>query len=587
MQIARLQNAKFTSSYGIGCSSIPALGDRDGAYSTFCRISSGQRTLAHEHFEPEIFYIIHGYGLMTIGEQTEKVNQGDLIRIPAFSRHSLENIGSEDLMFLSVYTEDMEIPALPTSSFITSAPPTPNGPLHLGHISGPYLASDILARYLRQRSLSVSNICGTDDHQNYVSEKARILSMPTETFRKQMRSSIYSGFTRMRIEFDEWLEPKTNIAYQNNIKNFVNRALAAKVIEKEIVKFPYCETCQRSLIDATITGHCPCCRESSRGSCESCGIVVPPYDLLNIACAYCKKPATQKSTEVYTFEINKYISDIKAELLQRSLSPRLVNMIEKVSQMQNLKVILSHPDEHNHGLRFPETDQAIHVWFEMAAYYEQFSLSQDFWTHCFGFDNSFHYLLFIPCLLKAMNAQAKLPDTIIPNDFLQLQGDKFSTSRGYAVWVNDVTENIDHLRLYLSLNRPDKKEEDFSTEGFHCFSLYMEKQLQQLNQRASLINDTQSINRKNLIVCNRAVRNMEYYLSPLHLDLRCASRELMKFMDTVLQAENSGKSERLMLHTLAMLMSPFMPQESERLFHSLHIDMRVWVRDWSTVYASA
>lgn len=587
MKISRLTSAQFSESYGILCSFHPKLGDRDGLYSTFCRIPPGGITTAHAHFESEFFYIISGCGLITINAEIEKVCQGDLIRIPSLLKHELKNIGSEDLIFISVYSEDIETPLLPTSVVITSAPPTPNGPLHLGHISGPYLASDILARYLRLRSLDVCNHSGTDDHQNYVIEKAHSNQIKPEHFRRQIRSKIQNGLEVMRITFDEFIEPKTDNAYQNKVLDFVHRAIELRVIENEFVELPYCTHCNNTLVDARINGNCPFCKEVGHGVCENCGIVAPPHDLKSATCSRCNNPADKKIFSVYTFALSKYLPAIQHELSQLSLCPRLQDLVERVLKMKDFKILLTYPDASNHGLTLPGSDQLLHVWFEMAAHYEQFALSQKLWVHCFGFDNSFYYLLFIPALLRAMNPQAKLPNAIITNDFLQLEGLKFSTSREHAIWVNEFAGNVDHLRLYLSLYRPTTVAANFSGEKFQQFSLDLEKQLQQLNQRAQLVANQKrdKVLPQKLIDCNRVTREMEFFLSPTHFDLRRASRELVSFIDLSLQSMTTSSSERMMLHALATLMAPFMPQESKHFFNLLHENLSSWVKDWSEIYA--
>ncbi len=586
MKISRLDAAQFVPAYGIFCSPIQNLNDRAGMYSTFCQISPGKNTTVHAHFEPELFYIIRGSGLMIIDNKMEKIYAGDLIQIPPFSHHQLKNLGKEELVFLSVYSEDTEIPTLPPSIIITSAPPTPNGPLHLGHISGPYLASDILTRYLRLRSVKVENLCGTDDHQNYVQEKAHTLSVSTESFRCQMRSRIQAGFAHMNIEFDELIEPTKDIVYQNHVQHFIQRAIASNVIDRETIEFPYCVLCNKVLIDASIIGYCPCCKEESHGSCEHCGIVVPPYELHNITCVRCQNSSSKKLVPVYTFELNKHLPAITAELRKLSLPLRLEKLIERVSQMKHLKVLVTYPHLDNHGIFLAKEEQTCHVWFEMAAHYEQFALSNTFWTHCFGFDNSFYYLLFIPSLLRAMHPEAKLPDSVITNEFLQLEGYKFSTSRDHAIWAESFADNVDHLRLYLSLNRPSKQSENFSIKEFQVFSSNLAQQLQKLNQRAEcVLHDIDfAISPQILIDCNRATRNMEYYLSPTQNDFRRASQELVWLVNLALQSE-SQCGEKLILHALAMLMTPFMPVESEHLFNSLKISSRTWVKNWENIYA--
>ncbi len=565
MNISNFNKTELTSAYGILCGSTPKASDRDALYPTFCRILKNEESTRHSHFEPELFYIMNGTGLMEINGEVAEVTPGDLVRIPSFSQHQLKNIGFTDLEFLSVYSEDFATPLVPLSMTITAAPPTPNGPLHLGHISGPYLASDILARYLRSRSVQVVNHSGTDDHQNYVSEKAHSLHQDVEDFREQMRSRIQKGLHEMQIEFDEFIEPKTDKEYQNKIQKFATKAISSGIIEKELVAFPYCNTCDHFLVDSLIDGNCSACEQPSRGNCENCGIVVPPWDLRNTNCARCGTLSTPKSISVFTFSLSKYLPLIEKDLKNLSLPVNLQNLVERISKIRDLKVLVSHPSGGDQGLTLPESDQTIHVWFEMAAHYESFALSKTAWTHCFGFDNSFHYLLFIPALLRALNPQAKLPDAVIANEFLLLDGLKFSTSRGHAIWADEFKGSIEHLRLFLSLERPAKLQSNFSLKTFQDFSESLEQKLQQLSHRSKFCEEhsTSAIYSQAIIDCHRFTRDMEFFLAPQNFDLRRAARRLFDFMDLTLQ--NQNQSEKLMLSTLANFMAIFMPTEAKRL----------------------
>lgn len=589
MMISRLEQAVFYPSYGIFCSAVEKIGDRDGHYSTFCRILPGNSTIPHAHFEPELFYIIQGVGFMTIDGVQNKVYAGTLIRIPAFKGHTLQNIGQDELVFLSVYTEDLEVPMLPSSALITAAPPTPNGPLHLGHISGPYLASDILSRYLRMRGLAVLSHCGTDDHQNYLYEKAQNLKVSAECFRRDMRARIQRGFERLTIQFDEFIEPKTDQTYKNHVLDFMQRAIAKNIIKEEEIALPYCIHCQHALVDVLIEAVCPSCNAKSHGACEQCGIVVPPWQLQHAICSRCKRPADEKVSTLYVFPLQEYLPVVLQQLSNLSLPMAMQMLVKRAANMNNLTVLLTYPASDHEGVIWPESNEVLHVWFEMAAHYERFALNSNCWIHCFGFDNGFYYLLFIPALLYAMHEKTMLPDVVITNQFLQLEERKFSTSQMHAIWADEFIGNVDHLRLYLCLHRPAERPDNFSECDFTYFSCKLEKQLQNLEERAR---NVASVSKTGVLpsvmmTCNRAMKQMEYLLSPSIFDLRKASREFINFIDFTLDAVQLDNSERILLHVLATLMSCFMPRESARLAKALGERELFWLRDWSHVYEIA
>ena len=597
MEIARLDNSKMTGAYGIFCHAIAKRGDRDSLYPTFCEIPPKGKTTTHNHFEAELFFIVSGHGSMTIGIESNEVQAHDLIRIPPFARHELSNLGDEKLVFLSVYGEDFETLKPPAKALITAAPPTPNGALHLGHISGPYLAADIAARHLRQRNAAVRLHSGTDDHQNYVAAKAISLQEDPESFRSRMRARIQKGLMTAEIAFDEFIEPKKDANYQMNVQSFAERVFASGILETSNVELPYCPACDVTLIDSLIDGTCPCCQEPSRGGCEGCGIVVPPQDLLNIHCGRCGKPASRKSVLASFFPLSHYLPLIQDNLKKLSLSSHLLGMIARMAEMKDLKVLVAHQETNERfksGLSSDDSELTLHVWFEMAAHYEQFALSTDFWIHSFGFDNGFYYLLFIPALLRALNANAKLPDALITNEFLLLEGKKFSTSRGHAIWADEFTGSADHLRLFLSLNRPANLTSDFSMGRFSLFSADLKEQLDQLTLHAQSLETRVKIPKAlyssevfllNAIVhSNRFTREMERDLAPSTFAPRQAARRLLDFIDLTIQSSGLGeRGEYIMLRSIGTAMASLMPKESEKILALLGTDSNQWIADWAVV----
>ena len=580
MNISRWQTSSYEEAYGILCSAVPGLHGREAIYPTFCRVAAQSGTQAHAHFEVEVYLIIAGDGIMRIGAETAAVQAGDLIKVPAFAEHALSNAASEDLIFLSVYSADYEVARLPQTAVITAAPPTPNGPLHLGHISGPYLAHDVLRRYWRLRSVAVSSHSGTDDHQNYVTKRAKDLGQVYDVFHTTMRSRIKAGFDATLISFDEFVEPRRDGAYLERVHDFIRRAIAASVVRREKLLLPYCEACDHFLVDAQIEGTCPYCAAASSGACESCGMVAAPQDLIQAHCTQCHGAAQTKGAEAYIFCLSDYLPLIKADLRDLSLPPRLRSLVNAAFDRPSIKLLMTYPSSSDVDLKLSDADQAIHVWFEMAAHYERFSAGTTPWVHCFGFDNAFYYLLMIPALHKAVNPDTHLPQAVITNEFLTLDGAKFSTSRQHAIWADEFQGHPDHLRFYLGMQRPATRTSDFTRESFARFSADMATKLQQLNVRARAVRGVSgAVDPEALIACQRFSRAIERFLSPQHFDLRRAARRLLEFIDTCLQASYGARSEKLLLQVLATLLSPIMPTAAADLAAALGVDL-VWCNDW-------
>ena len=574
MTLNNLNSIQFTSAYGILCSKLNAAGERKGVYPTLCRIPVGGATAPHAHFEAETFFIISGRGSVELegGSEVSELKAGDILQVPPQLRHKLIQSGEEDLVMLSVYSEDFTVPALLGEYLITAAPPTPNGPLHLGHMSGPYLASDVLARYLRARGQSVRTHCGTDDHQNYVPERARGLGQIPEVFRREMRARVMRGLEFMQIQFDEFIEPKCDEIYQNKVLRFFDEAVKKGVVRREIQSLPHCEHCALDLIDVLIEGECPHCHAGSRGGCESCGIVVPPQNLANSKCTRCGRAPGKREIAIHTFDLGEHLPAIASELRNLPLSPRLRNLTDGLIGRKNSKVVVSHPN--CGGIQVPDSSLQLHVWFEMAAHYQSFAHSRAKWIHHFGFDNAFYYLAFIPALLRAMDPGARLPSAVVTNEFLQLDGQKFSTSRGHAIWADEVNANSDYLRLYLCHERPQTPEADFSLAECQNFARAIEKQFRRL---FAILRETEggAVSAACLVNCNRFTREMELFYSPDTMDLRRAARRILEFLD--LAARESLANQRLMARVLATVIAPIMPATAAEL----GVNESGWIVDWT------
>ncbi len=573
MNITSIDQVQYKEAYGIFCHSLPAMGSNDALNSTFCQIEIGGKTKSHNHFEPETFFIVQGRGEMTIGERTKTVKPGDLIQIPPFSSHSLKNSGESSLQFLSIYTEDYTVPSLPADVVITAAPPTPNGPLHLGHISGPYLAADILSRYLRSRSVNVVTHTGTDDHQNYVGEKARSLQLGTSAFCSHQRARIQRGLSNSGIQFDEFIEPSQDKEYQSRIQRFFRRAVDANIIQLENIAIPRCDHCNLTLVDVHADGTCPHCASPSRGGCETCGIVVPSYELTNVHCGRCGELAGSFTKLVYTFDLKRYLPLISDNLSQLSLSPRFQQLVKLVQGQPTVKVLVAYPAENELGIQVG--DQTLHVWFEMAAHYEIFASNDNYWIHSFGFDNGFYYLLFIPSLLKALNPKTKLPDAIITNEFLLLDGTKFSTSRGHAIWADEFNGKSEHLRFFLSTIRPSQQASNFDLSAFNIFSDEIEASMTIILEQAAFIASSKPVENKAdnsvTIQTQRFLKDLEMNLVPQNFDPRRASRLILNFIDTTTQSLGNLQNDKLRIQAIGAALTPFMPETSSRILSQLFL----------------
>ncbi len=372
---------------------------------------------------------------------------------------------------------------------VTSALPYANGDLHIGHIAGAYLPADVFVRYLRLKGQDVIFICGTDEHGvpiTITAEKEK--KTPKEVidyyYKRQGRA-----FKGLGIEFDIFSRTSKKI-HHKTAQDFFLKILNKGYITKKKEKQFYCRNCKRFLPDRYIEGICPeCGYEYARGDqCEQCGKWLSPADLKSPTCKICDtKELEERETEHWFFELPKFekwlqkwlknkkswkrnVRDFCLNLLKKGLPPRPIT--------RDLKWGIPAPLKEAKG-------KVIYVWFEAPIGY--ISATKDwaektgkkdkwkkYWqdkktklVQYIGKDNIVFHALIWPAVLKAYGGFV-LPADIPANEFLNIKGEKLSTSRHYAVWVLDYLKNFnpDSLRFYLELNAPETKDADFTWKDF-------------------------------------------------------------------------------------------------------------------------
>lgn len=460
-------------------------------------VEPGGATKLHNHYERETFFIARGRGVVLVGEEQAEVEAGDVIYFASFGDHTLKNAsGSEDILFLSVYWEDRA--SLPTAErtpgaapggrvLVTAAPPTPNGDLHLGHLSGPYLAGDIQTRYLRQRGLDVRYACGTDDNQSYVPlAAAQRGSTPGETA-DLLAGDIQRTLAAARVEMDLFVRPNASRHHAPMAQAFC-RALHERgaLIEREAPS-PYCHTCERYLFEAHIRGGCPHCGALTGGnSCEDCGRPNDCIDLVDPSCTGCGGTPSPRTFRRLYFPLGRYARELAAYHRSVAMAPGLRSLCEQVLAEGLPDIAVTHPAAW--GIPAPIEGfegQRLYAWFEMAprylAYAEALAEEQGGWQaffkaegariiQCFGFDNGFFYAVFLPALYLAFDPEIRLPAAFVMNEFYRLDGLKFSTSRRHAIWGRELMPAVpaDMVRFYLAKTAPETEGTSFTLGDFEA-----------------------------------------------------------------------------------------------------------------------
>ena len=372
---------------------------------------------------------------------------------------------------------------------VSAPPPTANGDLHVGHLSGPFLRADILRRYSALRGREVYCINGADEHQSYVAFRAAQFGLTPQEAVDKFSTEILKTLQAARLDCDVYLRPSRSLEHQQLTQEVFARLYAnGKLIKRESEE-SYCNNCERFLFEVYVHGKCPHCGAPSSGNaCEACGRPNQCVDLKNAVCNQCgTAPATRLSTRLY-FPLADYEDRLRSYYESAVMNPRLRGICEGMLNDGLPEIVMSLPAEWGIPVPVPGFEgQRIYVWFEVAAgllsasrqLSRQLGLSKgwkDFWRNddveviqfC-GFDNGYFYGMLIPALLVAYDPEIKLPAAVLLNEFYRLDGSKFSTSRNHAIWGRELLAqaSVDAVRFYLALNGPETEQTNFTMAEFN------------------------------------------------------------------------------------------------------------------------
>lgn len=380
---------------------------------------------------------------------------------------------------------------------ITAALPYANGPLHLGHLAGVYLPADIYVRYLRSRKREVVFICGSDEHGVPITIKARKEGVTPQQVVDKYHSLIEKTFYDFGITFDIYSRTSHPIHHETAGEFFTDIFNKNGFIEKTTQQF-YDEEAQQFLADRYIMGKCPKCGyEKAYGDqCESCGVSLNPIDLIHPVSTLSKKTPVLKETRHWFLPLDQFQSRLSTWILEEHKEWKtnvygqckswLTQGLEPRAVTRDLDWGVKVPLENAKG-------KVLYVWFEapigyISATKEWAKLRADknnsaddwkkYWQdnetrliHFIGKDNIVFHCIIFPAILMA-HGDYILPDNVPANEFLNLEGDKLSTSRNWAVWLHEFLDDFpgksDVLRYVLCINAPETKDNDFTWKDFQA-----------------------------------------------------------------------------------------------------------------------
>jgi methionyl-tRNA synthetase len=370
---------------------------------------------------------------------------------------------------------------------ITSALPYANGPLHIGHLAGVYIPSDIYTRYLRMKGADVISICGSDEHGVPITLKARNEGITPQEIVDRYHALNKKSFEDFGIAFDIYSRTSNKVHYETASGFFLNLYNKGEFTEKTSEQY-YDEEAGCFLADRYIMGSCPHCgNENAYGDqCEKCGTSLSPDDLINPHSTISGSKPVLRETLHWYLPLDKYETWLKKWILvdhkewKTNVYGQCKSWIDQGLQPRAVSRDL------DWGVPVPvegASGKVLYVWFDAPIGYISATkeLTPDwekYWkdpetkmVHFIGKDNIVFHCIIFPVMLKAEGSFI-LPENVPANEFLNLENDKISTSRNWAVWLHEYLEEFpgkqDVLRYTLCSNAPETKDNDFTWKDFQA-----------------------------------------------------------------------------------------------------------------------
>ncbi|MEE1287241.1 MAG: methionine--tRNA ligase [Bacteroidaceae bacterium] len=376
---------------------------------------------------------------------------------------------------------------------VTSALPYANGPVHIGHLAGVYVPADIYVRYLRLKKRDVLFIGGSDEHGVPVTIRARKEGISVQEVVDRYHGIIKDSFEKFGISFDVYSRTSGPIHHQFASDFFKKLYEEGKFVEKVTEQF-FDEATGRFLSDRNIKGECPRCHAADAygDQCEKCGATLSPEELINPYNAETGNPLVQKETKHWYLPLDKDQEWLEQWILQEHKEWRpnvygqckswLDGGLHPRAVTRDLDWGIPVPVEGADG-------KVLYVWFDAPIGYisntkelcdarPELGSWETWWkdpetrlVHFIGKDNIVFHCIVFPAMLKA-HGEYILPDNVPSNEFLNLEGNKISTSKNYAVWLNeylvDMPGRQDELRYVLTANAPETKDNDFTWADYQA-----------------------------------------------------------------------------------------------------------------------
>ncbi|MFV8358741.1 methionine--tRNA ligase [Flavobacterium sp. LS1P3] len=375
---------------------------------------------------------------------------------------------------------------------ITAALPYTNGPIHIGHLAGVYVPSDIYSRYLRLQGRDVLFVCGSDEHGVAISMKAKKEGITPQEVIDKYDGIIRKSFSDFGISFDNYSRTSAKI-HHDTASEFFRKLYEQGDFIEEVTEQLYDAKADQFLADRFVVGTCPKCgnEEAYGDQCEKCGSTLNATDLINPKSTITGETPIMKSTKHWFLPLDRYEDFLKEWILvghKNDWKPNVYGQVkswidgglEPRAVTRDLDWGIDVPVEGAEGKK-------LYVWFDAPIGYisstKEWALREGkdwepYWkdqdtklVHFIGKDNIVFHCIIFPAMLKAEGSYI-LPDNVPANEFLNLEGNKLSTSKNWAVWLHEYLEEFpnqqDVLRYALTSNAPETKDNDFTWKDFQA-----------------------------------------------------------------------------------------------------------------------
>ncbi|MFC2154158.1 methionine--tRNA ligase [Candidatus Altiarchaeota archaeon] len=516
---------------------------------------------------------------------------------------------------------------------VTSALPYANGPLHVGHAIGAYVPADVYVRYRKLRGDDVIFICGTDEYGTPISVRAEEEGVEPQEVVNKYHKMHDKAFKGLGVEFDNFSGTARPI-HNKTAQDIFLKVKENGFLKEETVERPYCPSCDRFLPDRYVKGTCPFCgAEDQRGDqCEVCGKQYESVELKNPGCSICGGTPEVRETAHWFFKLSEFQDRLKSWLKEEDKKHPISDSFPDNARNFSLGWIKEGLTDRaitrdmKWGIPVPLPDtkgKVLYVWFDAPIGYVSSTkewgerigkkdLWKDYWmgegtriVHFIGKDNIPFHAIIWPAVLLA-HGDFNIPWNVASNEYLNLEGQKMSTSRGWVVWLHELLAEFepDSIRYYLISNAPETSDSDF------VFSDFQEKVNSELIATlGNFINRTLTFiqNKKGGVVSEK--KNMgdvdKSFLEFLKKSPDHVGKELERFsfklgQSRLLEVSQKGniyfqnkepwkeESETTLYlcanlcRSLAILMHPFLPFSAEKIWKIMKLPGKVSEQSWES-----